>query len=124
MQEIVSALRSSEIDYGIADEPFAKSARMRLHKAVQADFNFRKLNRDEYPVVDEEYAVAVNAREDKLLHYINEIIAEMGDKGLERLYSESVQEYRNSLSSDVSGDKWMLADARTSNGDDFRASCK
>ena len=66
VQEIVSALTSSEIDYGIADEPFAKSAGMRLHKAAETYFNFRKLNRDEYPIVDEEYAVAVSAREDKL----------------------------------------------------------
>ena len=138
---IISALTSSEIDYGIADELFAKSARMRLHKAVETDFNFRKLNRDDYPAVDEEYAVAVSAREDKLLNYINEIIAEMGDKGLERLYSEFVQEYYiNEIIAEM-GDKGLSSEsvqeyskrlsgeagetnARTSNRDDFRASCK
>ena len=101
-ETLINALMRSEIDYGIADIPFAVSAQIGRRSGGQDRLGFKTFRDEDFPASVpeaervEEYAIAVRGGEHQLLSVIDGVIGKAKQDGtLARLFKEATQEFED-----------------------------
>jgi polar amino acid transport system substrate-binding protein len=104
-ETLINALMRSEIDYGIADIPFAVSAQIATRSGGQDRLGFKTFRDEDFPASVpeaervEEYAIAVRGGEHQLLSVIDGVIGKAKQDGtLARLFRQATQEFENAPS--------------------------
>jgi ABC-type amino acid transport substrate-binding protein len=101
-ETLIDALMRSEIDYGVADTPFAVSAQIGRRLGGKDLLGFKTFRNEDFPASIpeeervEEYAIAVRGGEHELLSAIDSVIGKAKQDGtMTRLFKDATQEFEH-----------------------------